>query len=74
MKTFHGWLILLTCAQLCTRLFYAQGFDIEGSKTECFCADRVAKNTPVALPITLRWIHPKKAEEPGVEETRPSDY
>lgn len=72
MRKFHGWLLFVTatCSSICAKHFYAAGFDIEGSKTECFCADRVRKDAPTPLPITLKWIHPKKSEDSDADSFR----
>lgn len=72
MGKFHGWMLLLTCAQICEKHFYASGFDIEGAKDECFCADRVRKDAPTALPITLRLVHPKNKEDEPDETYGPA--
>ena len=75
MRKFHGWLLLvpLTCAQICEKHFYAAGFDIEGSKLECFCADRLRKDAPIPLALTLKWVHPKKKEDPDESTSSPEN-
>jgi hypothetical protein len=66
----QGWILLITCAEVCAKLYYSAGFDIEGAKDECFCADRVKKSQPLPLDITLSL--PKKYFEQKEETYGPA--
>ena len=50
--------VLVSCVSLCQGLFYAEGFEIEGDKKSCFCADKISRDTDPPLPLTLKL--PKK--------------
>jgi len=49
--------VLVSCVSFCQGLFYAEGFEIEGDKKSCFCADKSKESKP-PLDLTLRL--PKK--------------
>lgn len=50
--------IVVSCLYLCKSLYYANGFEIEGDKKSCFCADLISKESKPPLDLTLRL--PKK--------------